>query len=129
MKNQVMLLGALLLIGVFLISPISAATQIDKGGYSIYSEEFGDGYFKWQTFKYNNNYVKVFGNVVYPDADVKGSIVFILNKYSSTRLKISMGSHADWGNYASNYTFKTKYNAVQYYNGNFKYSVRSFNLY
>ncbi|MDP3623602.1 MAG: hypothetical protein Q8R66_06710 [Methanobacteriaceae archaeon] len=32
MKNQAMLLRALLLIRALLISPISAANQIDKGG-------------------------------------------------------------------------------------------------
>lgn len=126
MKNKLIMVGVLLVMGIFLASPISAATQIDKGGYAIYDDEFGDGYFTWHTFKYNNNYVKVFAHEIYPDADVKGSIVIILNKYSSTKLKLSMGAHTDYGNFADSYVVKTKYNAVQYYGGKYKYTIRGY---
>lgn len=127
MKNKGLMLGVLLIIGIFLMSPVSAAKVIDNSAKIFYSEKYDCNVkFTWTTYMYNKNHVRTYMNAYYPDLGNKRykGIMDITSKNSIIKVKSTITWNGKTS--VSNDKFKLKgFNALRFYDWVLKYEIRN----
>jgi hypothetical protein len=80
MKNKGLVLGVMLIIGLFVLSPVSAAKVIDSGHKTIYSEKY-DAYadYSWKTYKTSKYYITVYLTAKYETGLINKVKIIIKN--------------------------------------------------
>lgn len=134
MKRNITILMILLIAGLLLLGPVSAASVIDKGNknVTVYKDVLYHTY-NWKTYKYSNYNVKMvltnstyFLGTLYSTSKYTATI----KKIGSNKLKVTQSMTSVTGktyNYKVYYKFKGA-NAVKFYKTKFfqKYYLKAY---
>lgn len=117
MKNKGLILGVLLIIGIFLMGPISAAKVIDKGHKTVYSSKYDcEGYYSWETHKISKYHVNVYMNVYYENGKIH-KLKMVLQNVKPHKIKITNYVNVNGKKTKSIKKYKSYgYTALQFYN-------------
>jgi len=125
MKRNLVILGVLLIAGLLLVGPASAAKVIDKHTQTVYSSKFDCyGTMSFTTYKINSKYIKVMLNIRYKNGK-SGKMTIDIKKISSKKIKVIETYRTAWGNGKEIYIDKTRWSVSKYYNMVFKYGLRN----
>lgn len=134
MKHNITIFCILLITGLFLLGPVSAASVIDHGSKTVVvHKDVLYHVYKWTTYKYNNYNVEMFlTNTTYllgkPYWTSKYTVT--IKKVGVNKLKVTQSMTSATGkthNYNVYYKFKGA-NAVKFYNTQFfkKYYLKAY---
>jgi hypothetical protein len=111
MKNKGIILGVMLIIGLFLMGPVSATKLIDHGQKTVYSKDFNStGIYTWKVYKINKYYIKIYQTENFKNG-VKLKIITTITNVKHNKIKITF-SGAAHGSYKVN---SHGYTALKFY--------------
>lgn len=130
MRNKILFLGALLIIGIFVMGPVSATKLIDKGSNTVYSpkyDAYGDA--TWKAYEKNKYYVTVYTYAYYPTvSQTYKSKIIIKNVKHSRYSKLKFTSYINHNGKTTKsvkYYKSYGYTALKFYNSVLKYEFRN----
>ncbi|MGB9978127.1 hypothetical protein [Methanobacterium sp.] len=125
MKQKILIVGILLIMGMFLASPVSAATLVDKNTHNVYSTKFNCyGSMTYTTYKISTYHYRTYIYVKYKNGK-DGKVQIDLTKPSYNKIKMTVLQRTDWGNsYNTKYIY-TSWSVYKFYFSYFKYVLRS----
>lgn len=116
MKRNLVILGIMLIAGLLLLGPASAAKVVDKKTQTVYSSDFGCcGSMSFTTYKINSNYIKIYITTKYTNGKFC-KMTMDIKKVSSKKIKVTETYSSAWGSGKYTYTLKTKWSVSKYYN-------------
>ena len=125
MKQKILIVGILLIAGLILASPASAAKVVDKNTHTVYSYKYNCyGSMTYVTYKLSNKHYRTYTTVKYTNGK-HGKVQFDITKVSSNKIKITGKVRADWGKSTTSYPVRTSYSVYKYYIKQFKPMLRS----
>jgi flagellar biosynthesis protein FliP len=127
MKNKGIILGVMLIIGLFLMGPVSASKLIDHGHKTVYDKDFdSSGTYTWKTYKISKYYIKIYQTENLKNG-VKLKIITTITNIKPHKIKMTIVATMN-GIKLGNKTLKFKshgYNALKFYNVAWKSEVRN----
>lgn len=125
MKQKILIVGILLIAGLILASPASAATLVDKNTHNVYSAKFHCyGSMTYTTYKISASHYRTYVYVKYKNGK-DGKLQIDLTKPSSNKIKMTVLQRTDWGNSYNTKYFYTSWSVYKFYFSYFKYALRS----
>lgn len=89
MKSKGLIIGVLLIIGIFLMSPVSATKIIDKGHTTFYSEKNNCyAYYSWETHKISKQYIVLYVNAYYQNGRTH-KVKMVLQNIKPKKIKMT----------------------------------------
>jgi hypothetical protein len=127
MKNKGIILGVMLIIGLFLMGPVSASKLIDHGHKTFYSKDLNStGIYTWKTYQISKYYIKIYQYETFKNG-FKGKIITTIKNVKPHKIKITLFGTAN-GKTVLNTSYKFKshgYSALKFYNTGYKYELRN----
>ena len=125
MKQKILIVGILLIAGLILASPASAATLVDKNTHTIYSSKFNSyGTMTYNTYKISTTHYRTYIYVKYRNGK-DGKLQMDLTKPSYSKIKIVTVQRTDWGNAIHTNYISTSWSVYKFYFSYWKYVLRS----
>jgi hypothetical protein len=125
MKQKILIFGILLIAGLLLAGPASAATLVDKNTHTVYSTKFHCyGTMTYNTYKISTTHYRTYIYIKYKNGKI-GNAQMDITKISSNKIKVAGVQNT--GGVKSYYTkyFYTSWSVYKFYFSEFKYVLRS----
>ena len=125
MKQKILIIGILIITGLILATPASAATLVDKNTHTVYSTKFHCyGSMTYVTYKISTTHYRIYTYVKYKNGK-DGKLQMDLTKPSHNKIKMTTLQRTDWGNANHTNYFSTSWSVYKFYFSYWRYVLRS----
>ena len=114
MKQKLLILGIVLIIGMFLIGSVSATSVVGKGSKTVHEKYGVKNVYKWTAYKYSSSHVKqIITCKSYLNGHYMGTSTYTTTITKPSKYKVKVVDSSHYSNTGSTY----KYTLYWYYKG------------